>query len=421
MENILEIKNCEDYDYSNIKLSNPTMQNGNNYYTNITIGDRDKPLYLQFPKCTTKAGCVKNNSRCYTDLIFSASDTNIIKWLENFEIYLQNEIYKKRNLWFDSDINLDDIQELMTPTMRSYKSGKNILIRCNIKNHKCSVYDEDEILLNLDNFTIDKEIIPLLCINGIKFSSKNFTIELNLTQLMILSSKDDLEKSCLIKSSLNKKIKNNNNENSNSKKNLESQNTLDAKNGNILLDIDNNQKENLNEEHLERLDDVVQLSDERVDHYTNKYDNKYDSVEGDNIELDKDINNDKNLLEICDDNDKDKDKDKDNDNDNVNNVDLYVNEDNNIDILDEIDLETIDVDIENKDSMSEINIKDPNEIYYEIYKNAIQKAINLKKNTIAAFLNAKNIKLKYNLEDLDDDINLENNININLEEINNMS
>lgn len=71
--------------------------------------------------------------------------------------------------------------------------------------------------------------------------------------------------------------------------------------------------------------------------------------------------------------------------------------------------------------MSEINIKDPNEIYYEIYKNAIQKAINLKKNTIAAFLNAKNIKLKYNLEDLDDDINLENNININLEEINNMS
>lgn len=117
----------------------------------------------------------------------------------------------------------------MTPTMRSYKSGKNILIRCNIKNHKCSVYDEDEILLNLDNFTIDKEIIPLLCINGIKFSSKNFTIELNLTQLMILSSKDDLEKSCLIKSSLNKKIKNNNNENSNSKKNLESQNTLDAK------------------------------------------------------------------------------------------------------------------------------------------------------------------------------------------------
>lgn len=51
----------------------------------------------------------------------------------------------------------------------------------------------------------------------------------------------------------------------------------------------------MNEEHLERLDDVVQLSDERVDHYTNKY----DSVEGDNIELDKDINNDKNLLEIA--------------------------------------------------------------------------------------------------------------------------
>ncbi len=118
MENILEIRNLDDYDYSNIKLSSPSMQTGNNYYTNITIGDIDKHLYIQFPKCTTKAGYVKNNSKSYTDLIFSASDTRIIKWLENFETYLQNEIYKKRDLWFDTEIALDDIQELMTPIMR---------------------------------------------------------------------------------------------------------------------------------------------------------------------------------------------------------------------------------------------------------------------------------------------------------------
>ena len=66
--------------------------------------------------------------------------------------------------------------------------------------------------------------------------------------------------------------------------------------------------------------------------------------------------------------------------------------------------------------MSEINIKEPDEIYYEIYKNAILKANNLKKNTIEAFLNAKNIKLKYNLEDLD--LDLEDNIDNNLQEMN---
>ena len=206
MENILEIRNLDDeYDYSLIKLSSPSIQAGNNYYTNITIGDHDKNLYIQFPKCNTKSGYVKNNSKCYADLVFSASDTRIIKWLENFESYLQAEIYKKRDIWFDTEITLDDIQELMTPIMRSFKSGKNILIRCNIKNHKCSVYDENEVLLDLDKFTVEQEIIPLVSINGVKFSSRNFVIEFNLTQIMILTSKDDLEKNCLIKASSLKK------------------------------------------------------------------------------------------------------------------------------------------------------------------------------------------------------------------------
>ena len=226
MENILEIRNLDDdYDYSMIKLSSPSIQAGNNYYTNITIGDHDKNLYIQFPKCNTKSGYVKNNSKCYADLVFSASDTRIIKWLENFESYLQAEIYKKRDIWFDTEITLDDIQELMTPIMRSFKSGKNILIRCNIKNHKCSVYDENEVLLDLDKFTVEQEIIPLVSINGVKFSSRNFAIEFNLTQIMILTSKDDLEKNCLIKASSLKK---------NSRRETNNVNTIDVKSRDIL-------------------------------------------------------------------------------------------------------------------------------------------------------------------------------------------
>ena len=66
----------------------------------------------------------------------------------------------------------------------------------------------------------------------------------------------------------------------------------------------------------------------------------------------------------------------------------------------------------------EINIKEPSEIYYEIYKNALFKANTLKKNTIEAFLNAKNIKLKYNLEDLDLDVEDENE---DIEEVSNLN
>ncbi len=406
MDNILEIRNLDDYDYSNIKLSSPSMQTGNNYYTNITIGDLDKHLYIQLPKCSTKAGYVKNNSKSYTDLIFSASDTRIIKWLENFETYLQNEIYKKRDLWFDTEIALDDIQELMTPIMRSYRSGKNVLIRCNIKNHKCSVYDENEILLDLEKFTTDKEIVPLVSVNGIKFSSKNFAIELNLSQIMVITSKDDLEKNCLIKSSVVKKDKE-------SQKNKSFSNNLE------IFDI--KQKDNLEvEKVLLDNDNNGELS--LMDRYdSNTLETKTETLDVGEI---RDNPNGKNiLLDISDKIGE--------------NVDVKLEEkldhsnrkqELGKDILDEIDLDSLDTedigksdDIDKSHSLEQsdkINIRDPQEIYYEIYKNALIKANTLKRNTIEAFLNAKNIKLKYNLEDLDLDVDddLDDDLDTDLDE-----
>lgn len=394
MDNILEIRNLDDYDYSNIKLSSPSMQTGNNYYTNITIGDIDKHLYIQFPKCTTKAGYVKNTSKSYTDLIFSASDTRIIKWLENFETYLQNEIYKKRDLWFDTEIALDDIQELMTPIMRSYRSGKNVLIRCNIKNHKCSVYDENEILLDLEKFTTDKEIVPLVSVNGIKFSSKNFAIELNLSQIMVITSKDDLEKNCLIKSSVVKKDKSF----SNNLEILDIQQKDNLEVEKVTLECDNNNDNNNNGE--------VQLLDS-CSNDVNTLETKTETVDVGEFRNNLDEKNI--LLDISDKIGKNVEVKLEGEIDDIN-MDKVPGKD----ILDEIDLDTLDIedigkseDIDKSHSLEQsdkINIRDPQEIYYEIYKNALIKANTLKRNTIEAFLNAKNIKLKYNLEDLDLDV-----------------
>lgn len=404
MENILEIRNLDDYDYSKIKLSSPSMQTGNNYYTNITIGDIDKHLYIQFPKCTTKAGYVKNNSKSYTDLIFSASDTRIIKWLENFETYLQNEIYKKRDLWFDTEIALDDIQELMTPIMRSYRSGKNVLIRCNIKNHKCSVYDENEILLDLEKFTTDKEIIPLVSVNGIKFSSKNFAIELNLSQIMIITSKDDLEKNCLIKSSAVKKDK---------EKGKESEKDKSFSNNLEILAIKQKDNQEMEKARLDNGDDNVDDNDGELEILdsgsddVNTLETKTETVDVGEI---RDNPDEKNiLLDISDKIGENVDVKLEEEIDSSNR-----NQELGKDILDEIDLDTLDIeDIGKSDNIDKshsleqsdkINIRDPQEIYYEIYKNALIKANTLKRNTIEAFLNAKNIKLKYNLEDLDLDV-----------------
>ena len=56
----------------------------------------------------------------------------------------------------------------------------------------------------------------------------------------------------------------------------------------------------------------------------------------------------------------------------------------------------------NLDSLETITLKKPNQVYYEIYKEARKKAKLAKKTAIVAFLEAKNIKKTYMLDDLDE-------------------
>ena len=50
-----------------------------------------------------------------------------------------------------------------------------------------------------------------------------------------------------------------------------------------------------------------------------------------------------------------------------------------------------------------IKLKKPNQVYYELYKEARTKAKQAKKNAIIAYLEAKNIKKTYMLEINNDD------------------
>lgn len=326
MDNILELKDLTNFDFSKITLGNPTLLNGNNYYTKTTIGSYDKNIYLQMPKCKTKQGIVTTSNKTYCDLVYNASDTNIIDWFENLEQYFQTQIYNKRDLWFHSAIQLEDIQELMTPIMRSFKSGKNILIRTHIKN-KCPVYDENETPLSLENFRGDEEIIPLLLINGIKFSSKNFFIDIFLSQMMVITPQDELESHCLIKKSVSS----------------------------ITNSIEK---------------PIAKVEEEKIEAMESKND-KVEEGEGNVAEED------------------------------------GVEEgagDRAGEEIDPLKLEEVDLDGRLElDSIDEsMNLKSQNEIYYEIYKTALQKAKDIRKNAIEAFLNAKNIKVKYGLDDLTD-------------------
>lgn len=66
-------------------------------------------------------------------------------------------------------------------------------------------------------------------------------------------------------------------------------------------------------------------------------------------------------------------------------------------------LEEINLEDSGLQNLDELTLKKPNEIYYEMYKEAKQKATQLRKEALEAFLKAKQIKNKYALEESDDE------------------
>jgi hypothetical protein len=68
-----------------------------------------------------------------------------------------------------------------------------------------------------------------------------------------------------------------------------------------------------------------------------------------------------------------------------------------------IALEEVNLEESGLQNLEPLTLKKPKEIYYEMYKEAKRKAIELRKEALDAFLKAKQIKNKYSLEESDDE------------------
>ena len=58
--------------------------------------------------------------------------------------------------------------------------------------------------------------------------------------------------------------------------------------------------------------------------------------------------------------------------------------------------------LKNLDNDKSVNLKKPNDVYYEIYREARNKAKSARAAALEAYLDAKNIKATYMLEDIQD-------------------
>ena len=371
MDNIIEPN--ESFDFLKVSLAHPVGIQGGAYFTKIEYNN--KPLYIQTSKSLTKQGFVKSGKKYYCDLMFDKNSETLINWFENLESKCHKLIYEKRDAWFQGNLEENDIETAFNPLIRVYKSGKYYLLRTNVKNSKddipfIKIYNEKEISLGINDITSETEIISILEVQGIKFTSRNFQIEIEIKQVMVLDN-DPIFDNCLIKP------------NKNNKKHLETNNNETQFEQGTLTNIDDLAIDNSIT--IPALQESTKVIDEIIDEKITgeqKNENTLDTLE----EIDP--------LELL---DSEEPKEE--------NIDLEINfEDLTEDIQendDELkDINNIDLNLDKTDSS--IKLKKPNQVYFELYKEARNKAKQAKKSAILAYLEAKNIKKTYMIENIND-------------------
>lgn len=363
MEQEIHFTNKE-FDFSKLSLSQPIAVQGGAYFTKLKFNS--EPFYIQTPKCLTKQGINETSKKAYIDLMFTSDDDVVIEWFETLESTLVNLIFEKKHLWFQDDIEYGDIENFFNPITRAYKGGKFHLIRTSITKNKsnnqytCGVYDENENVLPITDIKESNIIIPILEVIGIKFSARNFQLELVSKQIMVLNNKP-IFNSCLIKRSNNISKSVNNNHLEDESRDLEEESKhLKEKSNNIESTTKIETEINEDEESIE--ESSSNIIDELLD----------------NNEIEEEIKEKEIALE-----------------------DLELKEEiNEVDSEESNDLEDVSEKL-NTTNAETIKLKNPNEVYMEIYKIAKQKAKQHKKAAISAYLEAKKIKNTYLLEDLE--------------------
>ena len=343
MEQIFEPN--EKFVFDNLVLTTPKFVSGGNYCIKYLMNDL--PLYIQPPKCTIKQGIIKGGKKMYCDLLFTNENESFIKWIEELETYSHKYIFNNRAKWFESDLEMHDIENSFTSPLKLYKSGKFYIVRTIIPTRlgKCTLklFDEGESDITIDNIKDESKVITIWEIQGIKCSAKSFQIEIEIKQMMILEPKAIFER-CIIKGG-------------NVKRNCDTEPIT-----NHLLEemtIENNDKTYYTEQE-------IQTEPEPETEIQQYQEIQPETEIQTDIQQEPEINTD-NILEI-------------------------------------------DIDIEDIDKNENIQLRNRKDVYYEIYMTAKQKAEEARNLAISSYLEVKRIKDLYKIQGKENDFSIDDEI-----------
>jgi hypothetical protein len=339
------------FQFDKLILNKPVSQGGNFF---IRYSINEYPLYIRPPKSSIKQHSIKNSKKSHCDLLFSQENEGFIQWMENLENHTQKIIFENRAQWFESELELEDIENSFTSPMKTYKSGKFYIVRTNITPRlgkiTLKIYDENERDVSLEDIAENTTVMTILEVQGVKCSARNFQIEIELKQMMTLKPVDLFE-TCILRVG---------SATTNNPKHYENVSPGDLGNsieGPILEKTINNimNEEEKEEESKETQETLVKECE------SSTVDSEENVTETENISPPPptEIVESNELCEI----------------------------DFNLDEMPESDI---------------VKIKQRDDVYYEMYREARRKAKLAKDLALSAYLEAKQIKNKYMLDDISD-------------------
>ena len=389
-----------DLDKNTLKLQHPKGIKGG-AYTSVISHNEDR-FYLQLPKCMLRNGIVKTDKKIYCDLLFDKYDEEVVSWFENLQNIIQELIYEKKNVWFNGEIEKDDIEDTFINMIKTYRSGKNYLVRCYLPKDISTVacYNDEQENVELDSIVGEEtNLIPLVEITNLRFTSRNFQVDLVLREVMIDNDDDSDSEG---DDDENSDDENTDDENTDNEE--QEENNDDVKKEEKDEINENVEKEVINESVPIELN-IEDISDTNIElTKANIKENLTEEVTEENIEnvekqenVEKEEKDEKKVTEEnIEKQENIKKEEKDEKNENV--------EKEEVKNVEEKDgLQEVSLDLDTLDNSRTISLKSPQNVYYAIWQNAKQRLKFHRAEALKAFLEAKNIKNTHLINEIDND------------------
>ena len=402
-------KDFDSFQFDSIVLTKPGPIDNGNYFIKFLVDNNN--LYTQPPKCATRNGIINVGKKWYIDLMFTNIDESFIQWVENLETHCVKHIYNNRTKWFDSEMELHDIENYFSTPMKVYKSGKFYILRVNIANHlgkpAIKIFNENQEEQSFDSVKENQQVMSVIEFKGIKCSARSFQIDIELKQLMTLTP-TNLFDSCVFNTI--KKPASIVNEVSNETEIIKEDIDQTATEPLETNDIDTTVTETL-ETTSNETNDNQPKDEENNSNNEPEIDEtsfnviKYNNPDVENMDIS--TEEDSKTQEMPDNLGISEEKEENLDEE-PEKINEELSEDKiSIDTIDitpttNTDFQEVNFDLEELPEEDNIVLKNRKDVYYEMYREARRKAKIAKEMAMASYLEAKNIKNTYMLDDIED-------------------